>query len=99
MVRFFPSSGLLTGSRSSAARTKSAGPSVISKYCSEGGYFSQLINESQENVSLGCGSQGVGSPYQLKIRSTKNAAQSVPPSTNSLFRRRQRSCKKSDPKP
>src|SRR3954468_7461045 len=56
------------------ARNNIAGPSVMSKYKSEGGYFDTLRNERNVNVLVDCSLHGEGSPYTFDKRRIMNSA-------------------------
>src|SRR5262245_11288853 len=64
---------------SNQASASSAGPSVIIRKLSDGGYFVVLKNDSTVKSALGCGDQGTGSPYILIARTMKNSTTSVAP--------------------
>ncbi len=56
-----------------------AGPSVIIRKSSDGGYFSQLTNESSVASPVSCGLQPTGSPYAVVIRSTTKPTTTAAP--------------------
>src|SRR3990172_6811438 len=62
------------GGRSKMARARIAGPSVINRNSSDGGYFSQFRNEKKVNKAFFWGVQGRGSPYRLRPRRATNTA-------------------------
>src|SRR6185295_10575433 len=69
-----------------------AGPSVMSRYKSEGGYFDVFRNESTVYTGFGCGDQGDGSPYTLSHRTTTKATVRASPSRRQTRRRSSDDC-------
>src|SRR5580658_11139899 len=67
---------------STAHKKSSAGPRVISRYSSEGGYFVVFKNDNAVKTADFCVSHGTGSPYKLTPRKTTNAALKPAPSGN-----------------
>src|SRR5580693_7129228 len=84
---------------STAHKKSSAGPRVISRYNSDGGYFVVFKNESAVKTADFCVLQGTGSPYKLTPRKTKNAALKPAPSANKNALRRAEDQLKICPRP
>src|SRR5271170_1713007 len=84
---------------STAHRKSSAGPRVISRYNSDGGYFVVFKNDSAVKTVDFWVLQGNGSPYKLIPRKTKNAALKPAPSGNRNALRRAEGQLKICPRP
>src|SRR3954466_4377520 len=69
-------------SLSKNASNNNAGPRVIIRYSSDGGYFSQSTKAKMVSSQVAWMVQGVGSPYAFVARSTMNPAMSAAPAPN-----------------
>src|SRR4029078_2817121 len=72
---------------SNSASAIMAGPSVINRNNSEGGYLVVLKNESTVNMLFFCRDHFAGSPYTLISRKTRNRTVAALPIASNTHRR------------
>src|SRR6476659_6591176 len=85
------------GTRSSSASAIDAGPIVINRNCSDGGYF--VVRRNERTVKMGevCADHGDGSPYMLAARTITNAIVTKTPVVRRTRRRRTASMRRTGP--